>query len=83
MAPPYRLGLVHDPAIGLGLAQLLQRPVEQLDAPETTLLGAARLAAGLNPFADPETSRIDATDAGTYLRDKYSRWQCWLIDRIR
>ena len=76
-------GLVHDPAIGLGLAQLLQRPVERLDAPETTLLGAARLAAGLNPFADPETSRIDATDAGTYLRDKYSRWQCWLIDRIR
>jgi glycerol kinase len=75
-------GLVQDPAIGLGLASLLQRPVERLDVPETTLLGAARLAAGLNPFADPQTHRIEVTAAGGYLREKYQRWQRWLHERI-
>ncbi len=75
-------GLVRDPAVGLGLAHLLQRPVERLDEPETTLLGAARLAAGLDPFADPQTRRVDATDAGTYLGDKFPRWQRWLRERI-
>lgn len=75
-------GLVRDPSIGLGLAQLLGRAIERLDEPETTLLGAARLAAGLDPFAHPATSLIEATDAGAYLRGKYPRWQAWMCDRI-
>lgn len=75
-------GLVRDPVVGLGLAQLLQRPVERLDMSETTLLGAARLAAGLNPLSDPATHRIEATGAGAYLVEKYPRWQRWLHEQI-
>jgi glycerol kinase len=75
-------GLVQDPAVGSGLASLLRRPVERLDISETTLLGAARLAAGLNPLADPKTHCIDASDAGAYLCDKFPRWQHWLTDQI-
>ena len=75
-------GLVRDPAIGLGLACLLNRPVEQLIEPETTLLGAARLAAGFNPFAHPATRIISPTNAGTYLAEKYGRWRDWFRELL-
>jgi glycerol kinase len=75
-------GLVRDPAVGLGLARLLGRPVETLDEPESTLLGAARLAAGLDAFAGPATHVVGATDAGAYLADKYSRWKAWMRDTL-
>jgi glycerol kinase len=75
-------GLVRDSAIGQGLASLLNKPVERLNTPETTLLGAARLAAGLNPFANPETHRFEPGEAGTYLGEKFPRWRRWLLHRI-
>lgn len=71
-------GLVRDPGVGLGLASLLRRPVERLEEPESTLLGAARLAAGLNPFAEPAKQAVKATGAGAYLVEKYPRWKAWM-----
>jgi glycerol kinase len=71
-------GAVHDPAIGLGLAQLLQTPVGQLIEPEATLLGVARLAAGHNPFSKPAIQEIRVSSAGAYLPEKYWRWHSWV-----
>lgn len=75
-------GLVQDPGVAGGLSSLLQRPVYVLQEPETTLLGAARLAAGLAPFADPATFVAEPKDAGAYLPAKYRRWQSWLQNSL-
>jgi glycerol kinase len=68
-------GVARDPFVAPALATLLARELEQLDDHESTLLGAARLAAGLAPFADPPRSVVRPTDAP--LRAKYERWLAW------
>jgi glycerol kinase len=70
-------GAVRDPAIGLGLAALLRKPVAQLNEPEATLLGVARLAAGRSAFSAPSTHEIYPSSAGAYLLEKYARWREW------
>ncbi len=70
-------GAVRDAAIGLGLARLIEQPVLQLTEPETTLLGAARLAAGLPPYSQPTGRVIHPAAAGAYLKEKYPRWRAW------
>jgi len=71
-------GVSAEPALGPGLAALLQRPVEILDEPEAGILGAARLAAGLSPFAAPRSRSVPPTEAGAYLPEKYPGWKRWL-----
>ena len=71
-------GLVQDPGIALGLASLLGQSVSVLRESESTLLGVARLAAGLKPFANPDTIQIEPTQAGAYLPAKFLRWKNWL-----
>ena len=73
-------GLARDAGVASGLASLLGRPVYVLDEHETTLLGIARLAAGVKPYANPATRIIDRTEAGAYLPDKYLRWKSWMND---
>jgi len=70
-------GAVRDPAIALGLAALVQKPVAQLNEPEATLLGVARLAAGTEAFSEPAVHQIYPSSAGAYLLEKYSRWRDW------
>jgi len=70
-------GLAREPFLGRGLAAVLDRPVEILESHEAVLTGAARLGAGLAPFADPRSRRVDAAAAGAYLRKKYRRWRGW------
>ena len=70
--------LLREPALAAGLAATLGREVEVLEQRESTLLGVARLAAGLEPFAAPRTRCVDPGSAGGYLRDKYGRWLRWL-----
>jgi glycerol kinase len=80
--PPRRIllsgGLSRDPFIGAGLAALLGRSVELLEAGEGTLLGVARLAAGLQPYAEPKTTVVEPGAKGTYLGEKYGRWREWV-----
>jgi glycerol kinase len=71
-------GLVQDPGVAAGLSSLLGHPVSVLREPETTLLGTARLAAGLEPYVGPDVLVVEPTDAGAYLPDKYLRWRQWL-----
>jgi hypothetical protein len=56
--------------------------VAVLNEQETTLLGAARLAAGLEPFANPSTRIVERSEAGSYLAAKYFRWKNWLHELL-
>jgi len=71
-------GLSRDPAIAQGLAACLARPMEVVDEPEATLLGAARLAAGVTAPPRAATETVIAGPPGAYLRAKYDRWRAWL-----
>ncbi len=74
-------GVARDPFVAPALATLLGRELEMLDDHESTLLGAARLAANLAPFADPPRSAVRPTDAP--LRAKYERWLAWRANYLR
>jgi len=71
-------GLTRDPALAQGLAACLARPVDVVDEPEATLLGAARLAAGIAASTRAVTDTVAPGPAGAYLRDKFFRWCEWL-----
>ncbi|MDH4228492.1 MAG: FGGY family carbohydrate kinase [Nitrospirota bacterium] len=68
-------GLAREPFVPKALAAASGLPVVLLDEPEATLLGAARLAAGLLPFAAPAGQTVDPD--GAWLADKYRRWKAW------
>jgi glycerol kinase len=71
-------GLSRAPACATGLAALLGREVETVTEPEQTLLGAARLAAGIDPQDTPATTPHAAGREGAYLVEKYGRWRVWM-----
>jgi len=71
-------GLVRDPAVAQGLATLLDAPVHVFDEAESTLLGVARLAMGIRPFAAADAQCVAPAASGAYLRDKFGRWESWV-----
>jgi len=71
-------GLTREPAVGCGLASLLGRPLELLRERESGLLGAARLAAGLEPYGGSPTETISPGENGAYLPSKFEAWKRWL-----
>ncbi len=73
-------GLAREPAVPNGLAALLDRPVRLLDEPEATLLGAARLAGRMNPYAAPAVETVIPGLSGRYLTGKFERWQAWCAE---
>jgi glycerol kinase len=70
-------GVTRDPAVASGLAACLERPVEVIEEPETTMLGAARLAAGIDATAGPRARLVAPGAAGSYLAAKFERWKEW------
>jgi glycerol kinase len=71
-------GLSRSASFGAGLAALLGREVESVKEAEQTLLGAARLAAGIDE-ALPVRTRVHSPGLpGAYLAEKYAGWQGWL-----
>lgn len=76
-------GLAREPAVVRGLAALLDRPVRLLDEPEATLLGAARLAGGLSPYADPGFETFTPGARGRYLAGKFESWRAWCAEIFR
>jgi glycerol kinase len=83
---PHRIllagGLTREAAVPAGMAALLDRPVQVLDSHEAVLIGASRLAAGLDPYASPPITEVRPGAEGTYLPDKYERWRSWLDHSI-
>lgn len=75
-------GLSRDPALCPGLAALLAHGVDLLMERESGLLGASRLAAGMQPAAASPTRRVAPGAAGGYLRAKYCEWKGW-YDALR
>jgi sugar (pentulose or hexulose) kinase len=71
-------GLAAEPALAAGLAALLHRPIEILKQQESTLLGVARLAAGLEPYARGPSRTVEPGTTGHYLPAKFERWEHWL-----
>jgi glycerol kinase len=71
-------GLSREPFIAAGLAALLGGKVELPQMSESTLAGAARLAAGMEPYADPDTRTVLPAEGGAYLRRKYLAWRRWM-----
>jgi len=76
-------GVAHEPAVVQGLAALLEQPIRRLDEPEATLLGAARLAGGLSPFANPGFETVAPGAPGRYLGEKFARWRVWSTEIYR
>lgn len=70
-------GLSAEPFVGEALAACTGLPVFLVELREASLLGAARLGAGLDPFADPALRPV-VPEGGAYLDDKYHRWRSWL-----
>jgi len=68
-------GLAHEPFLAPTLAAATGRNLARLAEEEATLLGAARLAAGV-PFSAPAATPV--APAGEYLAEKYPRWRAWL-----
>ncbi len=76
-------GLALEPGLAAGLAACLERPIERLEEPEATLLGAARLAAGLPPCdPPPRTVPVVPGADGAYLPGKWHRWRGWVASEL-
>jgi glycerol kinase len=79
---PHRIllagGLSRETAVPRGMAAVLNRPVHVLDSHEAVLLGASRLAAGLDPYASPPVTEVHPGPEGAYLEAKYGRWRSWV-----
>lgn len=71
-------GLARDPFVAPALAACLGREVHRLEEAETTLLGAARLAAGLTDRGSIPATSCRPGAAGGYLATKFARWSSWL-----
>ena len=84
--PPHRIllsgGVTGDPLLAEGLAALIGREVEVLKESEAGLIGAARLAAGMEPYADPSTTVVQPGSPGAYLSEKYESWSAWLRELL-
>jgi glycerol kinase len=75
-------GLARDAFVAPALAAALDRPVERPAETEATLLGAARLAAGLPLVPARSISVANPARAGAYLRDKFTHWKAWVQSEL-
>jgi glycerol kinase len=76
-------GLSHETFIQLGLSSCLGQPIQIVKEKETTLLGAARLAAPKREWPSPDFTRVHPGAKGHYLQEKFLRWREWLQQEIR
>ncbi|MEE9270619.1 MAG: FGGY family carbohydrate kinase [Candidatus Krumholzibacteria bacterium] len=75
-------GLLSERFIPQALASCLQHPVYVVDNKESTLLGAARLAAG-EPHASPEVHQTPVEpESASYLPAKFPQWRVWMDDML-
>jgi glycerol kinase len=76
-------GLSALPCLQQGIAQCVQLEVFRLTQADTSLIGAARLAAGMTAGAAGKTERIEPSPINPELRKKYLRWKVWLDSVLR
>ncbi len=61
-----------------GIVRCVPFEVYRLDQRESSLQGAALLAAGIASASHREAARVLVESAGTALPEKYRRWKAWL-----
>ncbi len=73
-------GMTREPMLATGLASLVEAEVRLLDEREATLLGIARLAAGVSaPGAGASRPVVPDGKLG-YLRQRYPEWRSWMAE---
>ena len=65
-----------------GIAQCVSLEVYRLLENESSLQGAAMLAAGMTPVSNRRAERIAFTGNTNAVREKYVRWKLWLDEMI-
>jgi glycerol kinase len=65
-----------------GIAQCVSYDVHLLPEVESSLRGAALLAAGKPPVSDRVSHKISKEPEGNKLREKYQRWNIWLEELL-
>ncbi len=65
-----------------GIAQCVPLPVHHLQQKETSLLGAAMLAANLRTRQLSYAVKIDSGPPNRALQEKYRRWKIWLAGLV-
>lgn len=70
-------GLSQDPFVAQALSSCLQTQVFVVSEHQGSLLGAARLAASLEPKADLDFKMVAPSNEGAYLHEKYHRFKAW------
>ena len=65
-----------------GIAQCVPFEVYRLDQGESSLQGAALLAAGMTPASHRKSARISVAANTRALPQKYLRWKAWLDDLL-
>ena len=71
-------GLSELTCIQQGIAQCVPCAVYRLRQKDSSLQGAALLAAGMTAAYRREVARIPAVSSAKYLPEKYRRWKDWL-----
>ena len=66
-----------------GIARCVPFEVYRLDQHESSLQGAALLAAGMSPASRRKCVRILPTRDDPTLTEKYRRWKAWLDDLLK
>lgn len=74
-------GLSALPCLQQGIAQCVPFAVYRLSQPDTSLLGAARLAAGMPTGAVGKAELVEVAQGRQRLAEKFRRWKIWL-DRL-
>jgi len=75
-------GLSELPCLQQGIAQCVPFEVYRLQQSESSLKGAALLAAGMEPASHRKCERISIAANTRALPQKYQRWKVWLDDLL-
>jgi len=76
-------GLANLSSLQLGIAQCVPCAVYRLEQTETSLLGAAMLAANVSAGSLRDAQKISLTQTNTRLLAKFQAWQNWLDEVLR
>lgn len=76
-------GLANLASLQQGIAQCVPCAVYRLEQTETSLLGAAMLAANVSAGSLRDAQKISLTHTNTRLLEKFQAWQNWLDNVLR
>ncbi len=76
-------GLSNLPCLQQGIALCIPLPVHRLRQADSSLIGAAQLAAGRTFYATREAEKIDGSPLAPRLAEKYVYWKAWLDTKLR